>query len=300
MKILFISSSFLNDLITLNIIYTNLMRLYKKEEVTIDLIFTEKRTHSNIFFSKKILEENHVFSISKQFLNGINALKKKEHTYIIKIGTNFKSEFIYNFFKSQKKVRTSFKLVNIFKSEKQYIEEYVASKCSAIFNKLKEFEGSQTLNPEIILDKNVYIKTHEMVNWFLKSSNKFSLTNYRFCLLYFKSAKETNNEQIFDLITALLEKNIFIIPIFYDSVVPLENYSKKIASNKQNLLVRNFMQNNDNNHLYLFLKYSKFVITNDPCLKIACNQTQKKVLFYDFEDQKQFSKEDFLLELKFN
>ena len=191
-------------------------------------------------------------------------------------------------------------MVNIFKSEKQYIEEYVASKCSAIFNQLKELEGCQTLNPEIILDKNVYAKTHEMVNWFLKSSNKFSLTNYRFCLLYFKSAKETNNEQIFDLITALLEKNIFIIPIFYDSVVPLENYSKKIARNKQNLLIRNFVQNNDNNHLYLFLKYSKFVITNDPCLKIACDQTQKTILFYDFEDKKQVSKEDFLLDLKFN
>jgi|TARA_B110000240_G_C13491773_1_gene449930 ADP-heptose:LPS heptosyltransferase len=299
MKILFISSSSLNDIITVNIIYTNLMRLYKKEEVTIDLIFTEKLTHSNIFFSKNILEENYVFSISKEFLNAVTTCKKKEHNYIIKIGTNFKSELIYICFKSQKKVRISFKLANIFKSEKRYIEEYVASKCRAIFNKLKEFEGSQALHPEIILDKNVYAKTHEMVNWLLKSSNRFPLTNHRFCLLYFKSVKKTNNEQLFDLITALLEKNIFIIPIFYNSEVPLENYSKKISSNKQNLLIRNFTQNNDNNHLYLFLKHSKFVITNDPCLKVACDQTQKKILFYDFEDKKQVSKMDFLLDLKF-
>jgi hypothetical protein len=80
---------------------------------------------------------------------------KKKHNYIRKIGTNFKSEFIYNCFKSQKKVRTSFKQANIFRSEKQYIEEYVASKCSAIFIKLKELEGSQALNSKIILDKNV-------------------------------------------------------------------------------------------------------------------------------------------------
>ncbi|MFT6064682.1 MAG: hypothetical protein ACJAYY_002862 [Paraglaciecola sp.] len=86
-------------------------------------------------------------------MNAVTSCKKKEHNYIIKIGTNFKSELIYICFKSQKKVRTSFKLANIFRSEKRYIEEYVASKCSAIFKKLKEFEVSQALNSEIILDK---------------------------------------------------------------------------------------------------------------------------------------------------
>ena len=300
MKILFISSSSLNDIITLNIIYTNLLRFYKKEDVIINLISTEKLATSNMFFSKNILENTCIFSLSKQFFNGINSLKEKEHTYIIKIGTNFKSELIYNCFKSQKKVRTSFKLANIFKSEKRYIEEYVASKCTAIFNKLKQFEGSEVLNPEIILDKNVYAKTYEMVNWFLKSSNKFSLGNYRFCFLYLKSLKKEDNKQFFNLIDALLENNTFTIPIFYDSILPLENYIKKIPNNKKNLFISNFTQNNDNNHLYLFLKYSKFVITNDPCLQIACNQNQKKILFFKFEDQKQFSKEDFLLELKFN
>ncbi|MGK0413752.1 MAG: ADP-heptose:LPS heptosyltransferase [Polaribacter sp.] len=300
MKILFISSASLNDIITLNIFYINLLKLYDKDAVTIDLISTEKLAPSNIFFSKNILKDHGIFSVSKQFLNTINSFKKKEYHYIIKIGTTFKAEFIYLLFKSEKKIRTIFKLSNLFKSEKAYQKEYVHVKCGYLFNQLKEFEGSQTLNPEVILNTIVYEKTFEMVQWFLKSSNKFSLGSYRFCFLYFKSLKESDNEQLFELINALLEKNIFIIPVLYDSIINLENYSKKIPENKKNLLIRNFAQNNDNNHLYLFLKHSKFVITNDPCLKIACDQIQKKILFYDFENKSRFSKQDFLLDLKFN
>ena len=67
MKILFISSSSLNDIITLNIIYTNLLRFYKKEDVIINLISTEKLATSNMFFSKNILENTCIFSLSKQF-----------------------------------------------------------------------------------------------------------------------------------------------------------------------------------------------------------------------------------------
>lgn len=300
MKILFISSASLNDIITFNIFYINLLKLYHKDAITIDLISTEKLAPSNIFFSKNILKDQGIFSISKQFLNTINAFKKKEYNYIIKIGTTFKSEFIYLLFKSEKKIRTVFKLSNLFKSEETYQKEYVQAKCGYIFNQLKEFEGAQTQNPEVILDATIYEKTFEMVQWFLKSSNKFSLINYRFCFLYFKSLKESDHEQLFELINALLEKNIFIIPIFYNSKINVENYSKKTPENKKNLLIRNFAQNNDNNHLYLFLKYSKFVITNDPCLKIACDQIQKNMLFYDFENKSRFSKQDFLLDLKFN
>lgn len=300
MKILFISSASLNDIITFNIFYINLLKLYHKDAITIDLISTEKLAPSNIFFSKNILKDQGIFSISKQFLNTINAFKKKEYNYIIKIGTTFKSEFIYLLFKSEKKIRTVFKLSNLFKSEETYQKEYVQAKCGYIFNQLKEFEGAQTQNPEVILDATIYEKTFEMVQWFLKSSNKFSLINYRFCFLYFKSLKESDHEQLFELINALLEKNIFIIPIFYNSKINVENYSKKTPENKKNLLIRNFAQNNDNNHLYLFLKYSKFVITNDPCLKIACDQIQKNMLFYDFENKSRFSKQDFLRDLKFN
>jgi len=297
MKVLFISSASLNDIITLNIFYINLLKLYDKDTVTIDLISTEKLAPSNIFFSKNILDDYCIFSISKQFLNCLNSFKKKEYTYILKLGTTFKSEFIYSLFKSEKKVRTVFKLSNLFTSEKSYQQEYVQLKCSNIFSKLKEFEGSQTLTPEVILEKKIYEKTFEMVQWFLKSSNKFSLSSYRFCFLYFKSLKESNNETLFELINALLAKNIFVIPIFYDSIINSENYAKKIPKNRMNLLIRNFSQNNDNSHLYLFLKHSKFVITNDHCLAIACNQTNKKVLFYDFEEENSFLKQDFLLNL---
>jgi hypothetical protein len=212
-------------------------------------------------------------------------LRKEEYAYIIKIGTNLKSELVYISFKSENKIRTPFKLINIFKPKKAYQKEYVTLKCIDVFSKLKEFKLATPIQPEIIFNSGIYTKTYEMVNWFLKSSNKFSLGSYRFCFLYFKSLKESDNEQLFELINALLEKNIFIIPIFYDSIINSENYSKKIPENKKNLLIRNFAQNNDNNHLYLFLKYSKFVITNDESLKIACNLSKKTYVYYNFDDK---------------
>lgn len=252
------------------------MKQYAKETLTLDLISTKKHSISNIFFSRNILNHSYTFEFSKPFFQTIIQLRKVHHTHIIKIGTNLKSELVYYCLKSDKKVRTPFKLANIFKSDKTYQKENVSLKCAHIFSKIKSFEFVPKLQPEIIFNQDIYAKTHEMVNWFLKSSNKFLLSSYRFCFLYIKSLKETENEQLFHLMDVLIENNTCTIPIIHDSRIAFDNYRKKIPINKENLLVSNFIQNHDNNHLSLFLKHSEFVITNDQSLKIACEQIEKK------------------------
>jgi ADP-heptose:LPS heptosyltransferase len=300
MKILFVCSSSLNDIISLNILCTNFIKQYAKETLTLDLISTKKHSISNIFFSRNILHNSYTFEFSKPFFQTIIQLRKVNYTHIIKIGTNLKSELIYYCLKSDKKVRTPFQLANIFKSEKTYQQKNVSAKCAHIFSKIRPFEFVPKLQPEIIFNQNIYAKTHEMVNWFLKSSNKFLLSSYRFCFLYIKSLKETENEQLFNLLDVLIENNICTIPIIHDSEIAFDNYQKKIPSNKQNLLVSNLIQNHDNNHLFLFLKHSEFVITNDQSLKIACEQIEKKLLFYKFDSSKQIRKEEFSLDLRSN
>lgn len=276
------------------------MKQYAKETLTLDLISTKKHSISNIFFSRNILNHSYTFEFSKPFFQTIIQLRKVNHTHIIKIGTNLKSELVYYCLKSDKKVRTPFKLANIFKSDKTYQKENVSLKCAHIFSKIKSFEFVPKLQPEIIFNQDIYAKTHEMVNWFLKSSNKFLLSSYRFCFLYIKSLKETENEQLFHLMDVLIENNTCTIPIIHDSRIAFDNYRKKIPINKENLLVSNFIQNHDNNHLSLFLKHSEFVITNDQSLKIACEQIEKKILFYNFDGTKQITKEEFLLDLQDN
>lgn len=300
MKILFVCSTSLNDIISLNILCTNFLKQYVNEALTLDLISTKKHSTSNIFFSRHIFNNHDTFTFSKSSFQTILQLRKLNYTHIIKIGTNLKSELVYYFLKSDKKVRTSFQLANIFKSTKTYQQEYVSLKCTHIFSKITPFEFVPKLEPEIIFNQDIYAKTHEMVNWFLKSSNKFSLSSYRFCFLYIKSLKETENEQLFNLMDVLLENNTCTIPIIHDSEIAFENYLKKIPDNKGNLLISNFMQNHDNNHLFLFLKHSEFVITNDHSLKIACEQIQKKLLFYEFYENKQITKEEFSLDLGTN
>ena len=300
MKILFVCSSSLNDIISLNILCTNFLKQYGKERLILDFISTKKHNISNIFFSQNIFNNSYTFEFSAPFFQTIIQLREVNYTHIIKIGTNLKSEFLYYCLKSDNKVRTPFQLTNIFKPLKTYQQEDVSLKCTHIFSKVKPSEFTPKLEPEIIFNQDIYAKTHEMVNWFLKSSNKFLLSSYRFCFLYITSLKETENEQIFNLLDALIANNTCTIPIIHDSEITLDNYLKKTPSNKQNLLVSNFIQNHDNNHIFLFLKHSEFVITNDQSLKIACEQIEKKILFYKFDDAKQMTKEEFSLDLDTN
>ena len=78
---------------------------------------------------------------------------------------------------------------------------------------------------------------------------------------------------------------MLVIPLFKKNFDILDAISNAISLKKRGLLIDNFVQNNDSNYLYLFLKYSKFVITNDESLKIACGLTKKPHLYYNFDDK---------------
>ena len=56
---------------------------------------------------------------------------------------------------------------------------------------------------------------------------------------------------------------MLVIPLFKKKFDVIDAISKDISLKKRGLLIDNFVQNNYSNYLYLFLKYSKFVITND-------------------------------------
>jgi predicted glutamine amidotransferase len=89
---------------------------------------------------------------------------------------------------------------------------------------------------------------------------------------------DTKEKWVDEILDSLLENNIHVIPVF--------NYNlQEFSHKKRALLIDNFVHNSDINHVYLFLKYSKFVITNDESLKIACGLTKKPHLYYNFNDK---------------
>lgn len=297
MTLLFICSTSIDDIVSLNVFYNTLIKHTAKDNLIINLITTEKQKNSNIFFSKDVINTHATFSLSKTFFNDWKKINGEDYDYVIKIGENFKSELIYLFLGSKHKIRTPFRVSKLFKSSKQYEEHLIKLKCYELLDQLKDVEIPNTIAPKIILNHSIYTKTFEIVNWFLKSSNQFTLSNHRFCFLYLDFDSEQDNNILFDLMERLIETKTLTIPVFSSLDEAIKKHLDKITENNPNLLITNFIQNNDHNHISLFLKYSKFVITNNTTLKIACAQIQKKVVYYDFNSKKPLTKKDVFLDL---
>jgi cobalamin biosynthesis Mg chelatase CobN len=279
MTILCICTSSLNDTIPLNIIYHSFLTTTSKDALNIDLITTDNAISSNIFLGDSILRNQIKISLTKSFYDSFK--KMNDYDVVIKIASSFKSELIFSLLKTKNKIRTPFKFLTLFKkTAKSYQKELSDKKSRHFLDQLHPNGIAKNLEPIININKTIYAKTFEIVNWVLKSANKQSLTNNNFCFIYFNElhqfdAKEKWVEQILD---ALLENNVQVIPVFNYN---LEEFSHK----KSTLLIDDFVYNSDANHIYLFLKYSKFVITNDESLKIACGLTKKPHLYYNFDDK---------------
>lgn len=297
MTLLFICSTSINDIVSLNVFYNALIKHLAKDDLRVDLITTEKQKNSNIFFSKDVINTHATFSLSKAFHNDWKNINAENYDHLIKIGENFKSELIYRSLGSKHKIRTPFRIAKLFKSHKLYEEHQIKLKCFELFNQLKDVETPDPIAPEIILNHSIYTKTFEIVNWSLKSSNQFTLSNHRFCFLYLDIDSKQDKNVIFDLLEGLVETKTLTIPVFSSLDAAVKKHLDKITENNPNLLISNFILNNDHNHISLFLKYSKFVITNNETLKIACMQNQKKVVHYDFNSKKPLTKKDVFLDL---
>lgn len=285
-------------MVCLNVFYNALIKKTAKEDLKIDLITTEKLTNSNIFFSKEIINTHITYSFSRTFYDSLGQINADNYDEIIKIGENFKSELIYKFLSSKQKIRTRFSFKKIFKSSKNYEDNEIELKCIELFDQLKDLNTPDPIEPKMILNHSIYTKTFEIVNWFLKSSNQFTLTNNRFCFLYLDVNSEHDNNLIFEVLDGLLETETLTIPVFSNLNTEVKAYLDNITENNPKQLVSNFVLNNDQNHISLFLKYSKFVITNNRSLKIASEQIHKKIIHYNFESKKAFTKRNVLSDLK--
>ena len=281
MTVLCICSSSLNDIIPVNIIYNNLLNTNYKDTLNIDLITTDNLLISNIFLGESIVRKQYGFLFKKLFYGSLKKIEANDYDLIIKISNNFKAEVIFSLLKIKNKIRTPFKFLSFFKKlSKTYKISLVEKKTSQLLEQLRLYGATKNLVPVIKINNIVYAKTFEMVNWFLKSANKQLLTNNNFCFIYFNELHQfdTKEKWVEEILVSLLENNVQVIPVF--------NYNFQDFSHRNRaLLIDNFAQNNDSNYIYLFLKYSKFVITNDESLKIACNLSKKTYVYYNFDDQ---------------
>ena len=71
-----------------------------------------------------------------------------------------------------------------------------------------------------------------------------------------------------------------------------------ISLQKNGSIISNFIRHNDANYLYLFLRFSRFIITNDQALKLASQIEQKPCLYYSFQNQDTFSKPNVFQDIK--
>jgi cobalamin biosynthesis Mg chelatase CobN len=279
MTILCICSSSLNDTIPLNIIYHSFLTTTSKDALNIDLISTDNAISSNIFLGDSILRNQLFFSFTKNFYDAFK--KMDDYDVVIKIASNFKSELIFSLIKIKNKIRIPFKFLTLFKkTAKSYQKELSDKKSRHLLNQLHTKGIAKNLEPIININKTIYAKTFEIVNWVLKSANKQSLTNNNFCFIYFNELHQfdTKEKWVEQILDSLLDNKVQVIPIF--------NYNlQEFSHKKSTLLIDDFVDNSDANHIYLFLKHSKFVITNDESLKIACGLTKKPHLYYNFEDK---------------
>jgi|TARA_B110000046_G_C12887123_1_gene352683 hypothetical protein len=281
MTILCICSSSLNDTIPLNSIYHNFLTTTSKDLLNIDLISTDSSIPSTIFLGGNVIRNQLFFSFTKSFYDSFIEINIIDYDLVINIASNFKSELIFKLLKTKNKIRVPFNFLTLFKkAPKWYKKELSDQKTRQLQDQLQHYGISKNLEPVININKNIYAKTFEMVNWFLKSANKQLLTNNNFCFIYFNELYQfdTKEKWVEEILVSLLENNVQVIPVF--------NYNFQDFSHRNRaLLIDNFAQNNDSNYIYLFLKYSKFVITNDESLKIACNLSKKTYVYYNFDDQ---------------
>lgn len=297
MTLLFICSTSINDIVCLNIFYNTLIKYTATEDMKIDLISTENQKNSNIFFPQDAINTHISYSISKTFFKDLGQINAENYDYVIKIGENFKSELIYKFLSSKSKIKTRFRFKKIFKSFGDYDKKEINQKCIELFDQLKNLNITEPIEPEMILNHSIYTKTFEIVNWFLKSSNQYTLTNHRFCFLYLDLNSESDDNTVFDLLEGLLDTKTMTIPVFSTLNPAVKKYLDKKTEDNPDLLISNFVLNNDQNHISLFLKYSKFVITNNISLKIASTQIQKKIIYYNFDPKKTFNKRNVISDL---
>lgn len=288
MTILCICSSSLNDIIPVNIIYNNLLNTNYKDTLNIDLITTDNLLISNIFLGESIVRKQYGFLFKKLFYGSLKKIEANDYDLIIKISNNFKAEVIFSLLKIKNKIRTPFKFLSFFKKlSKTYKISLVEKKTSQLLEQLRLYGATKNLVPVIKINNIVYSKTYEMANWVLKSSNKPPLSNNRFCFIYIDNLISVNTKEgdlLKKIINSLLEKNMLVIPLFKKNFDILDAISNAISLKKRGLLIDNFVQNNDSNYLYLFLKYSKFVITNDESLKIVCEPIEKPCVYHNFND----------------
>ena len=256
MTFLFIISGSLNDVVILNILCNNLLGISNKEPLEIDIISSKKHANSNLFLKKDLIRNHIKISFSKHTLKIFTDIFHRKHDYIVKIGEDFQSEFIYNLFFSKKKIKTPFRMSQLFKTFKKYQNEEVSRKCNELFDKLSEYELSKDLNPVIQINKQIYNKTFEVVNWYLKSSNKLVINNKRFCFLYVNNFNLSNKNilgWLKDIFYILLDMNIEIVPIFENVKESYYDLATEISMQKNGSIISNFIRHNDANYLYLFL-----------------------------------------------
>tara|TARA_B110000037_G_C17096712_1_gene496289 strand:+ start:454 stop:1341 length:888 start_codon:yes stop_codon:yes gene_type:complete len=279
MTVLCICSSSLNDTIPLNIIYHSFLTTTSEDALNIDLISTDSAISLNIFLGGSVLRNQKKISFTKNFFDLFK--KIDDYDLVIKIATNFKSELIFSLLKTKNKIRIPFKFLTLFKkTAKSYQKELSDKKSRHLLDQLHHYGIAKNSEPIININKTIYAKTFEIVNWVLKSANKQSLTNNNFCFLYFNELYQFDNREnwVEEILDWLLDNNIQVIPVF--------NYNlQEFSHKKRALLIDDFVFNSDANHIYLFLKYSKFVITNDESVKIACGLTKKPYLYYNFDDK---------------
>lgn len=284
MTVLCICSSSLNDIIPVNIIYNNLSNTKNKDTLNIDLINTDNSIISNIFLGENIVRKQYGFLFNHIFQKLLRKIETNDYDLVIKISHSFKAEIIYRFLKIRNKIRTPFKFLSWFKKlSKTYNRSFIEKKTSQILTQLQHYEVTNNLTPIININNIVYSKTFEMVNWVLRSSNKPTLMNKRFCFIYLNNLINTKEENLLKkIIYGLLENNMLVIPIFKKDFIIVNTIVKNLSLKKRELIIDNFIQNNDPNYLFLFLKYSKFVITNDESLKIVCETNKKPCVYHNF------------------
>ena len=301
MTFLFINSGSLNDVVAINILCNNLLQIKVKEPLVIDIVSSNNHLNSNLFFNKDIVRDQITFSFNKNSFKKFLNIFKYNYDYIIKIGEDFQSEIIYNLFFSKKKIKTPFRVSQLFNPIKTYENDDVNSKCMILFNKLGAYKLSKDLTPMIQISKLIYNKTFELVNWYLKSSNKSAINSKRFCFFYVNNFNLSNKkvlEWLKNIFQILLEMNIEIVPIFKNVSLLYYDFFEEIQLKKNGAIINNFIDNNDENYLYLFMKYSSFVITNDISLKLVSDIENKDCLYYNFQKEYTFSKYSLFQDVK--
>ncbi|GGE40911.1 hypothetical protein [Psychroflexus planctonicus] len=276
MKILILSSGHFSDLVSINLMYNNLLKVYNNK-LHLDILFTEKQSQS-IYFNECLYKNLYHLKLRSSNLSVFRELKKNNYKYIFCFSNNvfyrlllrsLNTEIIS---KNNHKLRKSyFDLTNYF--------SYAKEKSFFHLDNIPELKRPYIHIPIISVDNNMYRKAFEIVNWSLKSSQRNSLTKNRFCFLYLNS-KFIDNQTVKTKLSSIMEKlknkNIEIL------IVLGREFNLKIDDlgfYKTNFLIDNFSYNNKNVYLKLFFEYAHTVMTDDESLALECHLKNKQYTF---------------------